>query len=76
MLTLAFFAEKCYHDGERAEVLYAFRELLRVALQVPDHKLVIATYEHLGIMNRNTQNFTGAIKSFQKMRDAAEDCKN
>lgn len=64
MLTLVYYAEKSYHDAERAEILFAFRELLRVALQVPDHKLVIATYEHLGIMNRNTQNFNGAIKSF------------
>ena len=61
---MVFFAEKCYHDNERAEVLYAFRELFRVALQVPDHKLVIAAYEHLGIMNRNTQNYTGAIRVF------------
>ena len=37
MLTLVYFAEKSYHDNERAEVLYAFRELLKVALQVPDH---------------------------------------
>lgn len=35
----------------------------------------MAVYEHLGILNQNTNNFSGAIKAFQKMRDYAEDCK-
>lgn len=64
MLTLVFFAEKCYHENERAEIFLAFRELLRVALLVPDHTLVMAAYEHLGILNRNTSNYTGAIRAF------------
>lgn len=64
MLMLVFFAEKCYHDNERAEIFLTFRELLRVALLVPDHTLVIAAYEHLGIFNRNTANYTGAIRAF------------
>lgn len=64
MLTLVFFAEKCYHDNERAEIYLAFRELFRVALLVPDHTLVMAAYEHIGIFNRNTSNYTGAIRAF------------
>ena len=75
MLTLLFYAEKCYHENERAEICLAFREMLKVALQVPDHKLVISIYQHLGIYFSNTQNYGAAIKAFQKMRDTAEDFK-
>jgi hypothetical protein len=64
MLMLVYFAEKCYHDNEKAEVFLAFRELFRVVLLVPDHTLVIAAYEHLGTFNRNTSNYTGAIRAF------------
>ena len=64
MLTLLLYAEKCYHENEKVEFCLAFREILKVALQVPDHKLVIAVYKHLGIYNRNTQNYGAAINAF------------
>lgn len=73
-LTLVFMAEKCYFDNERAEVFLIFRELIRMALLVPDHLIAMAAYEHLGLFCMYTSNLTGAIRAFQKMRDVAEDC--
>ena len=32
MLTLVYFAEKCFHENDRVEICFAFRELFKVAL--------------------------------------------
>ena len=48
MLTLVFFAEKCYLDNEKPEIFLAFREVFRIMINVPDHGLLLAAYEHMG----------------------------
>ena len=56
VMALVFMAEKCYFDNEHAEVFLLFREVLRMALLVPDHLLVMATYEHIGTFSMLTSN--------------------
>ena len=51
--------------------------MVRLALQVASHKfLVVAVLEHQGVVNLALKNYSGAIKSFQRMRDVSEELEN
>jgi hypothetical protein len=65
---------KCFMENEKVECLLVLVYMQRLASQVPDHKLCIALFRHQGIFCRNIQNYEGSLRSFQRMRDAAEDC--
>jgi hypothetical protein len=76
VLALVFMAEKFFFDNERGEIFLVLREVLRMALLVPDHTVVMATYEMLGMFSMLTLSLDGAIRAFQKLRDVAEDCRD
>ena len=56
-------------------MLLALKEMQKLACFVPDKKLAVKIYEHQGICNLSIGNYAGALKSFEKMRDIAEDAK-
>lgn len=56
-------------------MLLSLKEMLKLACFVPDKKMACKIYEHQGICNLSIGNFAGALKSFEKMRDTAEDAK-
>lgn len=64
MLTLVFFAEKCYLENEKPEIFLAFREVFRIMINVPDHGLLLAAYEHLGTYLMHTANYPAGIRAF------------
>jgi hypothetical protein len=51
--------------------------MIMIALQVKQHLYVAsACLEHQGIVNLAMKNFNGATKSFQRMRDVAEEIRD
>lgn len=38
--------------------------------------LSILIFEHQGVLNLAINNYQGAIRAFQRMRDVAEECQN
>ena len=49
------------------------RELIILCLRVPDRQLALRALAHQGTLSKNSNNFEGALHSFVKMRDIAED---
>jgi hypothetical protein len=50
--------------------------MLRLSTVVPDHKISIALFCQQGMLHRFFDNEYGAIRSFQRMRDVAEDIRD
>lgn len=68
MLGLKFFFE-----NKKNSTLNLFKYMLRLATIVPDHKLAIALFKYQGALLSYYGNLEGALRSYQKMRDTAED---
>lgn len=51
--------------------------MLRLVVLCPDNRDFLANLlQHQGILNKAIQNYSGAIKAFQRMRDVAEECQD
>lgn len=72
-----YFCEICYLTNpiqDQMETLIAMKYACKLAVRIPDYKLSMELFEHQGVLNKAINNFTGAIRSFQRMRDVAEEC--
>jgi tetratricopeptide (TPR) repeat protein len=73
MLLMVLLAMKFFFAEKENECLVVFKYMLRLSTIVPDHKATIALFNHQGLLHTFYGNLSGALLSFQKMRDAAED---
>lgn len=68
------FCWRCVLERRAPEALSISNYLLKLTILAQDQtNIVIAILEHQGRINLALENFQGAIKAFQRMRDVAED---
>ena len=58
---------------ECGEILIAFNKAVKLAVLLPDTHIAVQLFEHQGVINLALKNYSGAIKSFQRMRDVSEE---
>ncbi len=65
-------------ERKNIESLAIVRHMLKLSILGGDssRRLTIQLLEHQGILHVALQNFKGAVRSFEKMRDVAEDAKS
>ena len=65
-------------ERKNIESLTIVRHMLKLSIIGGDssRRLTIQLLEHQGTLHLALQNFKGALKSFEKMRDVAEDAKS
>ena len=51
-LTVIYFAQKCYVEGKKVEVLEALTEVAFISLKVPDHRIAAVCFECIGVFNK------------------------
>lgn len=73
LFLMTLFAFKYFNENLRTESLVVLKYMLRLSTAVPDHKVSIALFHQQGLLHRFMGNPLGAIRSFEKIRDAAED---
>lgn len=66
-------ALECFIDAKRIECLVMLKYMLRLAAQIPDHKLTICLFRLQGILHRHYRNLAASLRSFSFMSDAAKD---
>lgn len=52
------------------------QQLMRLSAHLSNRVLLIIMLEHQGVLNLAINNYQGAIRAFQRMRDVAEECQN
>ena len=73
-MTWLMFSWRLVLERRAPEALTSLLKLLKLTILVPGQsKLVMTLLEHIGRINLELENFTGALKSFQRMKDVAED---
>lgn len=73
MLLMLIVAFKCNLDNQMNECLVMIGYMLRLSTAVPDYRISIMLFRLQGEVHRTSCNLSGAITSFQSMRNAAED---
>lgn len=70
-------AWKCILDRKIPEALSLIKYLLRLFVLAPEYKLLlIKLIELQGKLNYAFENYEGALKAFERVRDIAQDIQN
>ena len=73
-MTWLMYSWRLVLERKAPEALSSLLKLLKLTLLVEGQTgIVMAILEHIGRLNLELENFQGAIKAFQRMRDLAED---